>query len=353
MKIAMIGVTGLLGYQGALELTRRGHQIVGIALPPVPPELVMPDTVKLKLGNYLELSEAELLAIFQGCEGFIFAAGVDERVEGPPPIYDLYKKYNIDALERLLAIARTAGVKKVVVLGSYFAYFAKQWPELELAQHHPYIRSRLEQEKLAFSYAEPIGAPVVAPAPPAPPVPGMDVAVLELPYIFGAQKSRKPVWLFIAEMIQNTKGKRLFYPKGGTTMVTVRQVGEAIAGALEQTEGAQAYPVGWYNMTWKTWLEQFSADMGQPKKVVTIPNFLFKIAARGMKKKIERSGHESGLEMIEFVKLMTAETYIDKQPLVDLGVQPDDINQAIKESVDVCLDILQNPDKPVVEMKAE
>ncbi len=51
------------------------------------------------------------------------------------------------------------------------------------------------------------------------------------PYIFGAQPGRKPVWLFIAQMIQNTKGKRLYYPKGGTTMVTVRQVGEAIAGA--------------------------------------------------------------------------------------------------------------------------
>ena len=32
-----------------------------------------------------------------------------------------------------------------------------------------------------------------------------DVAVLELPYIFGAQPGRKPVWMFVAEQIRNSK----------------------------------------------------------------------------------------------------------------------------------------------------
>lgn len=338
MKVLMVGATGLLGLQGAKELIRRGHTVTGVALPSIPKGLKIPEKLRLVTGNYLEMSDDELLKHFKGCEGFVFAAGIDERVEGAPPIYDLYKKYNIDALKRLMDLAKKTGVKKTVILGSYFSYFAKEWPELELTKHHPYIRSRIDQEEMAFEYASE----------------GMDVAVLELPYIFGAQKGRKPVWLFIAEMIRDTKGSKMYYPKGGTTMVTVRQVGECIAGALERTSGAKAYPVGWYNMTWKAWLEIFSKDMGMPKRVVTIPTFIFKIAARTMADDIANKGLESGLEMKEFVKLMTSEAFIDKGVIKnELGVEPDDIKKAIAESVEVCMDILNDPDGETVEMKAE
>ena len=61
----------------------------------------------------------------KGCEGFVFAAGIDERVEGPAPIYELFKKYNITPLERFLRIAKDCGVKHVAICGSYFSYFAK------------------------------------------------------------------------------------------------------------------------------------------------------------------------------------------------------------------------------------
>ncbi len=338
MKVCVVGATGLLGYQASLELIERGHSVVGVALAPVPEGLKIPKEMDLHLGSYLEMGEGELQKIFKGCDGFVFAAGVDERVEGPPPIYDLYKKFNIDELKRLMDVARKAKVTKVVVLGSYFSYFARKWSRLRLTKHHPYIRARIEQEKLAASYAKG----------------GMDVAVLELPYIFGAQKNRKPVWMFIAEMIQNTKGKVMFYPKGGTTMVTVRQVGECVAGALEFVKGYRAYPVGWFNMRWEEWLEKFSADMGMPKKVVSIPNFLYRAGARKIMREMREKGVESGLEMREFSRVMTAETFIDKAVIRDeLGVRDDDIDAAIRESAEVCLDIMRHPEKKVVGMKGE
>ena len=64
----------------------------GIALPPLPTGAVLPPEMKIEYGNYLEMSDEALRAHLTGCEGFVFAAGVDERVEGPAPIYDLYKK---------------------------------------------------------------------------------------------------------------------------------------------------------------------------------------------------------------------------------------------------------------------
>ena len=64
---------------------------------------MLPPEMKMEFGNYLEMSDEELRAHLTGCEGFVFAVGVDERVEGPAPIYNLYKQYNIDPINRLLA----------------------------------------------------------------------------------------------------------------------------------------------------------------------------------------------------------------------------------------------------------
>ena len=177
MKVFMIGGTGLLGSEAAGELIARGHKVTSIALPPLPEGAELPQKMKIEFDNYLEMSDAEIKKHFKGCQGFVFAAGVDERLEGPPPIYAMFKKYNIDPIERLLRLAKESGVKHAVILGSYFAYFDKLWPQMELAKWHPYIRSRRDQEDVALSFADD----------------HFDVAVLELPYIFGTQPGRKPV----------------------------------------------------------------------------------------------------------------------------------------------------------------
>ena len=201
MKICMIGGTGLLGSQGAAELISRGHEVRAIALPPLPQGAVLPPEMEISYGNYLEMNDDEIKKMFEGCEGFVFAAGVDERVEGPAPIYDLYKKYNIDPVKRLLKIAKECGVKHCVILGSYFSYFAKARPQMHLTEYHPYIRSRIDQEKVAMSFADD----------------NFDVAVLELPYIFGTQPGRKPVWVFLVESIRKMPGVTM-WPKGGSTI---------------------------------------------------------------------------------------------------------------------------------------
>ena len=83
MKVFMIGGTGLLGSEAAKVLIERGHEVTAMALPPLPQNAVLPPEMKIEYGNYLETSDAELRACLTGCDGFVFAAGVDERVEGP------------------------------------------------------------------------------------------------------------------------------------------------------------------------------------------------------------------------------------------------------------------------------
>lgn len=338
MKVFMIGGTGLLGSQGASELISRGHEVKTLALAPLPKGAVFPDKLKIEFGNYMELSDEQMIKYFKDCDAFVFAAGVDERVEGKPPIYELFKKHNIDSVKRLLALAKQSGVKKAVVLGSYFSYFAKTMPELELRKFHPYIRSRLEQEEVALSFADE----------------NFDVAILELPYIFGAQKGRKPVWVFMVEMLEKMK-KMPMWSKGGTTMVTIRQVGQAIAGAVEKNKGGNCYPIGYYNWSWKQMLSCFYKYMGyENKKVHSVPNWIFKIACKSMKKKQTKRGLEGGLDLPRFAKLQSSNQYIDKTLGCDkLGVQPDNIEEAIADSVRLCLDIINNKETEIIEMKAE
>jgi len=337
MKVFIVGGTGLIGSETARELISRGHQVTAIALPPLPKGALLPPEMNIEYGNYMELNDEQLKKHLAGMDALVFAAGVDERIEGPAPIYDFFKKYNIDALERLIKVAKEVGVKHVSICGSYFSYFAKKWPHLELTKHHPYIRSRIDQEKMALSYAEK----------------GFDVSILELPYIFGAQPGRKPVWVFLVESIRKMK-KSTLYTQGGTTMVTVKQVAQGIAGALETTSGGVAYPFGFYNYEWRDFLKIVHKHMGYPRerKVVTIPNFLFALQGAQINKAHKKKGTEGGLDMVKFTKLQTANLFIEpEEGALRLGVSEDDIDAAIGESVRLSLDILEAKTTDIVDMK--
>ena len=81
MKVFMIGGTGLLGSQAADELIKRGHEVKTLALPPLPVGAKLNPKMEIEFGNYLDMSDEEIEGKMKGCEGFVFAAGVDERVE--------------------------------------------------------------------------------------------------------------------------------------------------------------------------------------------------------------------------------------------------------------------------------
>ncbi|MFN3866357.1 MAG: NAD-dependent epimerase/dehydratase family protein [Demequina sp.] len=325
MKVFMIGGTGLLGSETARELIAQGHEVSTLSLPPVPHGEQLPPEMSVELGNYLELTDEELSQHFSGCEGFVFAAGIDERVEGPAPVYNMFKRYNIDALDRLMRLAKQAGVRHCVIYGSYFSYADRSRPEMKLAFHHPYIRSRRDQEAMALSHADE----------------DFSVGILEIPYVFGAQPGRKPVWVFLVESLRSMK-RFTMYPKGGTTMVTVRQVAQAAVGALVRTEGGTCYPIGWYNMTWREFLAIVHRHLGTPgKRIVTIPTWMYAASGRKTARAHEAAGLQAGLDPVEFAQLQTTALFIDKNlACVPLGVTEDDIDAAIGESIALCVAVL-------------
>ena len=327
-----------MGSAAAKELLKRGHEVKAIALPPLPEGADIPSGMQLELKSYMSLSDEEIRSCVKGCDGFIFASGVDERVDGPSPIYEFFNKFNVHPLERFLRIAKESGVKHAAICGSYFSHFDKIWPEKELYRWHPYIRSRRDQEKMALGFADD----------------NFSVAILELPYIFGAQQGREPVWTLIIKVVRGMPGVTM-YPGGGTTMVTVRQVGEALAGAIEKTKGGQCWPIGYYNMKWKDFLKIVHKHMGMPnRKVITIPKWMLQLGIKSMEKKLREPGAEGGLYMPKFPDLQCAETFIDKTlGCVPLGVTEDNIDAAIGESIRLSMDVLDGKLKSVVGMKGE
>jgi len=332
----MIGGTGLLGCAAAALFIEKGHSVKSVALPPLPEGAPIPPEMELIWGNYLEMGDDEIKAMMAGCDCFVFAAGIDERVEFPAPVYSYYEKYNINPVKRLIGLAKECGLTSSVVLGSYFAYFAKEKPEMELTKKHPYIRSRIAQEEAALALADD----------------NMAVAVLELPYIFGTQPGRKPVWVILIEQLSKMPLVTM-YPKGGTAMLTVRQVAETIVGAAEKNKGPNAYPISYYNLTWDEFLKIVHAAMGKPdRKIVHIAKWMFKLFGKTMIKQYAKKGIDPGLNPVDLAEIMCMNTFIDNKWSVELGATDDDIKSAIFDSVKLSVEAFEGK-KELVEMKSE
>ena len=337
----MIGGTGLLGCEAATTLIKRGHQVTSVALPPLPEGAPIPEEMEIVFGDINKKSDEEIEKMLEGSDCFIFAAGVDERVEFPHPVMDYYYKYNIAPLERIFPLCKKAGVKRAVVLGSYFAYLAKQRPDMDLVENNPYFKSRLQQEEVCKNACDE----------------NFSVAVLELPYIFGTQPGRKPVWTVLIEQIAGMdKLPCTLYPKGGTAMLTCRQVGQAIAGAAENKAGKrffEAIPIGMYNMNWKEFLGYVYEARGMGgRKIVGIPPWMMKMGMGKIVKDYKERGIESGMDPLQLPYIMDINLFIDNTPCKELGVEEDDIAAAITDSIRVSVESFEGKVK-LLDMKGE
>ncbi len=305
-----------MGYHAAKEMVRRGYQVSILALPPMPADGLFSADIPIHLKDLGTLSDMELLNFLSGMDAVVFAAGVDDRVTPKSPAYPFFKKHNVDPVCRLARLCAGAGVGKLIILGSYFAHFDRIWPELRLREHHPYIRSRVEQAASAITEA---GDRLV-------------VVSLELPYIFGTMPGRTPLWKPLIRYVLSRYP--LFYPRGGTTCVTVRQVAQAICGAVERIHESGCIPVGGENLAWSALLDKIMKLGGVTKHVITLPDWIVLIGAWLIRTLHKLQGRESGLEPVRFVRLQTSETYLDasiSQGL--LGYESGGLDEALKDTM--------------------
>jgi dihydroflavonol-4-reductase len=323
MKVLIAGGTGFLGYHTLREALRREHTVTALGRSPLPQVELFPPSIRLLEGDLAAFSEQDLVGLISGYEGVVFAAGADDRVVPSAPAYDFLYEANVVQCTRFLWAARHNGVRRAVVLNSYFAYFDRLWPHMRLAEHHPYIRSRVEQAQEAVA----VGGTELA------------VMILELPYIFGvlpAGFGYVPMWKPLVDYARSPWP--LFYTRGGTAMIAVQHVAEAIVGALERGEGGRRYPIGDENRTWEAWLGQISEFAGRRKRFIALPEGLVRMGMHAVKLWHRMQGRESGLDPVAFVDLQTIHTYYDPTPSREaLGYGQGNLDAALAVTVRACI----------------
>jgi nucleoside-diphosphate-sugar epimerase len=314
--VLILGGTGFIGWHAAREFLRRGWKVTAVALPPLPAPDLFPPAVRVELADFRITSDAAFAGLLAGHDAAVFAIGADDRMTPKAPAYPYFKLANVDSTVRFIRLCRRAVVSNVVLLGSYFSHFARLWPELELARHHPYIRSRVEQEDSAIAEA------------------GNDInlAILELPYIFGAMPGRVPLWKPLIDYVRTTP--LILYPRGGTNCVSVQYLAEAVVGAVGRSG---RFLVGDENLTWKDLLGRISALTERKKAVVTLPDWLVRSGASLLRAVHSLQDRESWLEPVQFIKVQTRETFFDPAPArAALGFGSGDLDAALAATVAAC-----------------
>ncbi|MEG1646315.1 MAG: NAD(P)-dependent oxidoreductase [Clostridia bacterium] len=305
-KVFIAGGTGFLGYYSALEFLKKGVAVDTISLPDIPLGKWFPaDKIGVKYGNLFEMKKEELVEIFRGYDALVYAVGPDDRVHSPKGVkaYDFFYDRLVVAVKKVFEAAKEAGVKKAVVLNSYFAYFDRVKPELKLAERHPYIKVRTEQSKELIA----VGGGVENG--------GMDVVILELPYIFGAMPERMPLWKGV--FLDRFAGMpAVFFPKGGTNMIHCTGVAEGVVAATYYGQHADKLPIGGDNKKYSFMINSMMEVIGAKKRCVTLPTSICTIGGKVVAHNIHKVGQESGLDYKRLMKdIQSRDYYFDPNPV--------------------------------------
>ena len=328
-KLMIVGGTGFLGYYTAKLALSKGYKVGSISI--LDDDLVnkdlsswYPKEIESTLLDVFSASEEELTKAMKGYDYMIYAVGPDDRYTPKAPSYDFFHYRLVDCCAKVFRAAEKAGVKKAAVYNSYFAYFDRRYPEMRLAQKHPYVRCRVEQAKLLNDQKK-----------------NMEVVVLELPYIFGSMEARVPIWrgVFLDRYVNGKK--TVFFSKGGTTMIAIEHIAEAGIGALEYGKDGERYPIGDQNRSFRWMLEYMSKCKGVDKKVVCPPTWMCVMGAKAIQNKDKKEGLEGGLNFGAIMKeVMSIDMVIEPEVMdkvnAELHISRGGLEEAIQKTMDRC-----------------
>ena len=316
-KVFICGGTGFLGFYSAKEFLRQGVEVSVLALPN---EITLgqswwPSEIKVNYGKLFDfkndkatdlVTKEQLVDYFKGHDVLVYAVGPDDSMHTTPGVsgYDFFHKYLVDKVIPVFEAAKEAGVKKAVLLNSYFAYFNRIWPEKHLADRHPYIKVRCEQGDALIKVG---GGRANG---------GMDVVVLELPYIFGNMHEREPLWKEIF-LDRFAKMPAVMFPKGGTNMIHVNGIAEAVVAASYYGEHGDKLPIGAYDETYKTMINMMMEDCGATKRYMGVPTWMATIGGYMVANSIKKTNQDSGLNYKYLMKDIQSQKLYFGQDVID------------------------------------
>ena len=320
-KVMIVGGTGLLGYHAGLEFLRRGYSVSALALADVDLNGWFPKEIEVVHEDVFSMSPEMMVEVIRGSHAMVYAMGPDDRIVPKAPAAKFFKEKLVDASTRVFEAAQQAGVKRAVLLGSYFHHFHRKFPHLDLAVRHPYIGARVDQEEAVLKVT---GR-------------GMEVMILELPYIFGTMPMRVPLWkeVFFDRLL---KMNPVLYPDGGSAMICVTNVAEAIAGAVERGEHGVRYAIGDQNIRWKEMFSIMFEAIGVRRRFIHIPYWMAAPAGWYIMRKERRRSREPGLNLgFIFKDIISKGFYVDPEHSSEiLGHGSCDVREAMSETARAC-----------------
>lgn len=249
MKILVIGGTGLIGGHAALFMQAQGHTVSIAGRRPAAAGSALAGLEFIQ-GDYVAgtFTQAQLAPF----DAVVFAAGNDIR-HLPPGADEAaqaahWERANVEAVPRFFELARNAGVRRAVLVGSFYGQVAP-----DLIERSPYVRSRhLADERVRalnnqdFHVCS-VNAPFVVGS-----VPGLHVPMFE-------------AYTRYAEGVLSAIP--IFGPAGGSNFISTRSLSEAILGALLKGEAGKAYLVGDENLSFAHYFRAFFRASGNDQDV--------------------------------------------------------------------------------------
>ena len=320
-KLLILGGTGFLGYYTTMLALKKGYEVGSISLDDVNLEGWYPKEVKVQFTDLFETDEDTLVKMMKGYDYMIYSVGPDDRETPKAPAYDYFHRRLVVECAKCFRAAERAGIKKAACFNSYFAYFARRNPELKLEEKHPYVRCRVEQAKLLNEQKK-----------------KMEVVVLEFPYIFGVMPERMPIWKSVFLDRYANGHKRIFFPKGKTTMTSVEHIAEAAIGAIEYGKDGERYPVGDENQSFDFMLNTMTgAVLPKPRKIIHPAKWMCKMGGNMVAKAEKKQGNEPGLNLGLIMKeIMCSDTAscIEPEVLDKVAAELHMTRGGLKESIE-------------------
>ncbi|MFI7608206.1 NAD-dependent epimerase/dehydratase family protein [Micromonospora sp. NPDC049366] len=285
MRILVVGGSGLIGAHVVDVLRERGHEVSTVAR-----------TARPGIDHVLDVESAsveELRPLLAGCDGVVYAARTDEQRPLRKPIHPAFHRDIVAPVARLFTAARQEGLRRGVIMGSYYTYFDRLHPQWRLTARHTYIRCRVEQAREARAAAGP----------------DLPVAVLELPFVFGRVGDRLPNWAGPLDRWARSRTP-LLVPVGGSAAASACSVAEVTVDALEQASGADI-PVADENLTWHDMIARIAEAVGRGRRVGRLPAGVARAALRSGGALQALGRKESGVNLTHLGDLLLAELFIE------------------------------------------
>ena len=233
MHVLVIGGTGFIGYHVVKTLRAQGDDVAVLCRNAEAAVELFADEVTAISGDVATLETEDYRQLLQGFDAVVFAAGADERCEVEGDAIEFFQRANVWPCEQLFAAIPYTNVRRAVLLSSIFAWLDQQQPALELAKKHPYIRSRIEQDRISHAALADSDCVLVT---------------VQVPWVFGTAPHRESQWSTLVNYVR--AATPMLCIRGGATMLSVNALAAAVSGALRFPTKSLSLPVSDENITY-------------------------------------------------------------------------------------------------------